>query len=295
MLAPDSAEELALGSEELLEAVARRARAPGRRRRPGRARAGSLPPATSAARSGSRAWRSCSARSPRFTLPIEERGAFGARIFKVTREGGERLTWLRSLAASSRSRTPSPRAPTRASPGAARRTSCGSIPGAKYSLINSAAPGTVCAVTGLGMSYAGEGLGAEPDAAEPALAPVLRYRVLLPEGCDKTAALRQLREIEQEDPMLHVVWDERLGEIQLRLMGEVQLEILRGVLSRRFGLEAGFDEGGILYKETVSARAEGMGHYEPLRHYAEAHIMIEPAERGSGVTIASDCPPTSSL
>ena len=144
-------------------------------------------------------------------------------------------------------------------------------------------------MTGLADSYPGEGLGFEPDAASPALEPVLRYRVILPAGSDAATALRQLRELEQEDPALHVVWDERLGEAFLQLMGEVQLEILQSVIERRFGLKVTFDEGGILYKETISARVEGVGHYEPLRHYAEVHLLLEPGEPGSGVVLASDC------
>ena len=144
-------------------------------------------------------------------------------------------------------------------------------------------------MTGLAESYPGEGLGFEPDAASPALEPVLRYRVILPAGSDAATALRQLRELEQEDPALHVVWDERLGEAFLQLMGEVQLEILQSVIERRFGLKVTFDEGGILYKETISARVEGVGHYEPLRHYAEVHLLLEPGEPGSGVVLASDC------
>ena len=144
-------------------------------------------------------------------------------------------------------------------------------------------------MTGLAESYPGEGLGFEPDAASPVLEPVLRYRVILPAGSDAATALRQLRELEQEDPALHVVWDERLGEAFLQLMGEVQLEILQSVIERRFGLKVTFDEGGILYKETISARVEGVGHYEPLRHYAEVHLLLEPGEPGSGVVLASDC------
>ena len=114
--------------------------------------------------------------------------------------------------------------------------------------------------------------------------------MLLPSGCDVTAALRQLRELEQEDPLLHVVWDERLGEVQLQLMGEVQLEVLQSLIERRFGLRVGFDEGGILYKETINTRVEGMGHFEPLRHYAEVHLILEPGEPGSGVQLAASCP-----
>lgn len=117
----------------------------------------------------------------------------------------------------------------------------------------------------------------------------MRYRVILPSGCDTALAMRQLRELEQEDPMLRVVWDERLGEAQLQLMGEVQLEVLESLIERRFGLKVSFDEGGILYKETISARVEGVGHYEPLRHYAEVHLLLEPGEPGSGVQLATAC------
>ena len=163
--------------------------------------------------------------------------------------------------------------------------------GEKFELLQTAPAGTVCAVTGLDGSYAGEGLGAEPDAASPALQPVLRYGLRLPDGCDAAAALRCLRELEQEDPLLHVVWDERLGEAQVQLMGEVQLEVLSSLLSRRFGLDVSFGEGGILYRESVLKRVEGVGHYEPLRHYAEVHLIIEPGAPGSGVQLASACPP----
>ena len=119
---------------------------------------------------------------------------------------------------------------------------------------------------------------------------MLRYRVLLGEGTDAHTVLTRFRELEQEEPTLRVVWDERLGEVQLQLMGEIQLEVLKSLMLRRFGLEVEFDEGGILYKETVSARVEGVGHYEPLRHYAEVHLLIEPAKRGSGVILSTDCP-----
>ncbi|MFR6278546.1 MAG: hypothetical protein ACLULM_06715, partial [Acutalibacter sp.] len=132
-------------------------------------------------------------------------------------------------------------------------------------------------------------LGSEPDASPPALEPVLRYRVLLPQGIEVHKALGQLRELEQEDPLLHVVWDERLGQVHLQLMGEVQLEVLQSLVERRFGWQAAFDEGGILYKETINARVEGVGHYEPLRHYAEVHLVLEPGAPGSGVEIATSC------
>lgn len=121
------------------------------------------------------------------------------------------------------------------------------------------------------------------------LEPVLNYRVELPEGADPHCALLALRTLEDEDPQLHVVWNAALGEIHLQLMGEIQLEILQSVLQSRFGLEVAFGEGGILYKETISAPVEGVGHYEPLRHYAEVHLLLEPGEPGSGLQFASIC------
>lgn len=226
----------------------------------------------------------------RYTRQPEASREFGARIFKVTRaEGGERLTWLKVTGGELKVKAELESRPDARRAWKGKADQLRLYSGAKYNLINSAPPGTVCAVTGLADSYAGEGLGFEPDAASPSLEPVLRYRVILPTGCDTALAMRQLRELEQEDPMLRVVWDERLGEAQLQLMGEVQLEVLESLIERRFGLKVSFDEGGILYKETISARVEGVGHYEPLRHYAEVHLLLEPGEPGSGVQLATAC------
>ena len=290
LLDPGSGEDLALCNEELLETVA----------------AGKTPDTAQLARAISRrelfpcffgaalkleGVDALLDALERLTLPLPGRAEFGARIFKVTRaDDGARLTWLKvtggELKVKSELRS---REDARASwQGKADQLRLYS--GAKYQLINSALPGTVCAVTGLADTYPGEGLGFEPDAAAPALEPVMRYRVILPDNCDVHTALLHLREIEQEDPLLHVVWDERLGEVHLQLMGEVQLEVLQSLLERRFNLRVSFDEGGILYRETVSMQVEGAGHYEPLRHYAEVHLLITPGERGSGVQISSDCP-----
>ena len=219
------------------------------------------------------------------------RGDFGARIFKITRsEDGQRLTWLKVTGGELRVK-----AELASRPGAMRewRGKADQLrlySGAKFRLLERASAGTVCAVTGLADTRPGEGLGFEPDAAAPSLEPVLRYRVLLPEGADVHTVLRQLRELEQEDPMLRVEWDERIGAIFLQLMGEVQLEVLQSLIERRFGLRVAFDEGGILYKETINSRVEGVGHFEPLRHYAEVHLLMEPGEPGSGVQLFSDCP-----
>ena len=161
--------------------------------------------------------------------------------------------------------------------------------GSKYRLVSEAPAGTVCAVLGPTKTYPGQGLGVQPDARQPMLEPVLNYRVELPEGADPHYALLALRTLEGEDPQLHVAWNAALGEIHLQLMGEIQLEILQSVLQSRFGLEVAFGEGGILYKETISAPVEGVGHYEPLRHYAEVHLLLEPGEPGSGLQFASIC------
>ena len=288
--APDSADDLALCSEELFEAITS-GRAPTDAQLAAAISARGLFPCFFGAALKLEGVDELLGALGRYTEPLPPRGEFGARIFKVTRaEGGERLTWLKVTGGELRVKSelesrPDARAAWRGKADQLRLYS-----GPKYQLLSSALPGTVCAVTGLDSSYAGEGLGFEPDAAAPTLEPVLGYHVLLPSGCDVTAALRQLRELEQEDPLLHVVWDERLGEVQLQLMGEVQLEVLQSLIERRFGLRVGFDEGGILYKETINTRVEGMGHFEPLRHYAEVHLILEPGEPGSGVQLAASCP-----
>ena len=142
--------------------------------------------------------------------------------------------------------------------------------GAKYTLTEAIGPGQVCAVTGLTHAKPGTGLGAERDSDVPVLEPVLSYQVLLPEGADVHAALGKLHRLEEEEPQLHVVWNETLGEIHVQLMGEIQLEVLKSLLAERYGLEVGFGPGGILYKETITEAMEGVGHYEPLRHPPQA-------------------------
>ena len=225
-----------------------------------------------------------------FTLPIPERPDFGAKIFKITRaQDGARLTWLKVTGGCLKVKDKLVSRPDARVSWQGKADQLRLYSGAKFNLIGSAPAGTVCAVTGLEDTYPGEGLGFEADAAAPVLEPVISYRVVLPEGCDRTAALRQLREIEQEDPTLRIVWDGHLGDARLQLMGDVQLEVLQDILSRRFGLKVEFDQGGILYKETISLQVEGVGHYEPLRHYAEVHLIMEPGEAGSGVQISSDC------
>ena len=225
----------------------------------------------------------------RYTRPAPALEAFGAKVFKVSQdEQGARLTWLRVTGGELKVKAQL----TGEADGelwAEKANQLRLYSGAKYTLTEAIGPGQVCAVTGLTKARPGEGLGAERDSDLPVLEPVLSYQVLLPEGADVHAALGKLHRLEEEEPQLHVVWNETLGEIHVQLMGEIQLEVLRSLLAERFGLTVEFGPGGILYKETITEPMEGVGHYEPLRHYAEVHLKLEPLPRGSGMQFAADC------
>lgn len=225
----------------------------------------------------------------RYACPPEYDAAFGARVFKIARDGqGNRLSYLKITGGSLAVRT---QLEGEEDSGWQEKVNQIRIySGEKYQTIERAESGMVCAVTGLTHTRPGMGLGREAGAMPPVLEPVLSYRVVLPEGCDAHVMLQNLRQLEEEDPQLRVVWNERLSEIHLQLMGEVQLEILTRLVAERFGVDVAFDEGSIVYKETIAAPVIGIGHFEPLRHYAEVHLLIEPAERGTGVQLASACP-----
>ena len=225
----------------------------------------------------------------RYTRPAPALEAFGAKVFKVSQdEQGTRLTWLRVTGGELKVKAQLT-GEADGEPWAEKANQLRLYSGAKYTLAEAIGPGQVCAVTGLTKARPGEGLGAERDSDLPVLEPVLSYQVLLPEGADMHAALGKLHRLEEEEPQLHVVWNETLGEIHVQLMGEIQLEVLRSLLAERFGLEVEFGPGGILYKETITEPMEGVGHYEPLRHYAEVHLKLEPLPRGSGMQFAADC------
>ena len=225
----------------------------------------------------------------RYTRPAPALEAFGAKVFKVSQdEQGVRLTWLRVTGGELKVKAQLT-GEADGEPWAEKANQLRLYSGAKYTLAEAIGPGQVCAVTGLTKARPGEGLGAERDSDLPVLEPVLSYQVLLPEGADVHAALGKLHRLEEEEPQLHVVWNETLGEIHVQLMGEIQLEVLRSLLAERFGLEVEFGPGGILYKETITEPMEGVGHYEPLRHYAEVHLKLEPLPRGSGMQFAADC------
>ena len=225
----------------------------------------------------------------RYTRPAPALEAFGAKVFKVSQdEQGARLTWLRVTGGELKVKAQLT-GEADGEPWAEKANQLRLYSGAKYTLTEAIGPGQVCAVTGLTKARPGEGLGAERDSDLPVLEPVLSYQVLLPEGADMHAALGKLHRLEEEEPQLHVVWNETLGEIHVQLMGEIQLEVLRSLLAERFGLAVEFGPGGILYKETITEPMEGVGHYEPLRHYAEVHLKLEPLPRGSGTQFAADC------
>ncbi|MCI2047960.1 MAG: TetM/TetW/TetO/TetS family tetracycline resistance ribosomal protection protein [Faecalibacterium sp.] len=226
----------------------------------------------------------------RYTAQPKADTAFGARIYKITEEGGTRLTWLKVTGGQLAAKTMLESRPDAAGVWREKADQLRLYSGEKFTLTDVAVPGMAVAVTGLTQTHAGEGLGAEANTRAPVLAPVLHYAVQLPEGTDGHAVLLALRTLEQEDPQLHVVYSEALNETHVQLMGEVQLEVLQSLLQERFGLTVSFGPGNILYKETITTAAEGIGHYEPLRHYAEVHLVLEPGARGSGLVFSSACP-----
>ena len=208
---------------------------------------------------------------------------FGAKVYKIGRDAqGNRLTYLKVTGGELNVKT--------LLPGAEGKVNQIRLySGDKYELRQSAAPGEVCAVTGLEGTYPGQGLGEEEDSLLPVLEPVLTYKVELPEGCDVHTMLRNLRQLEEEEPELRIVWEEETKEIHIQLMGEVQTEVLQKLVKERYGVLIEFGEGKIVYKETIDDTVEGVGHFEPLRHYAEVHLLLEPGERGSGMQFAADC------
>lgn len=215
-------------------------------------------------------------------------GEFAARVYSVSRgDRGERIAWLKITGGELHARQQVDGV-TDGIPWSAKINELRIYTGSRFEPISNASAGDVCAVTGLSHVRPGDALGAEPAPERPTLAPVLTYGVLTGDA-DIHTVLSALRELAEEDPMLAVSWDEHLQEIRLRLMGAVQLEVVRDLMARRFGLDIDFGPGSILYKETISRPVMGVGHFEPLRHYAEVHLRLDPAPRGSGVAFGSEC------
>ena len=245
-----------------------------------------------------------------YTRMPEYGQAFGARVYKIARDGqGNRLTYVKVTGGTLRVKQMISVCDSRGSSvgsvsgsgddsgnknaggtGEVREEKVDQIrvySGSKYAIEQEAAAGTVCALTGLVSTFCGQGLGAERGAVLPVVEPVMTYRIALPEDCDVHRMYEKLCQLEEEEPQLHLVWREQLNEIHAQLMGDVQIEVLRNLIRERFGVEASFEEGSIVYKETILDRVEGVGHFEPLRHYAEVHLILEPGEPGSGLQFAS--------
>ena len=235
----------------------------------------------------------------KYTAEPKRPTEFGAKVFKIARdEQGNRLTYMKITGGSLKvktllsSKSNGQSLPGRRAEEAAWEEKADQIrlySGAKYELTSEAEAGTVCAVTGLTRTYPGEGLGIEQESELPILEPVLNYQIILPDDCDPHQMLQKLRQLEEEEPQLHILWDSQFSEIHAQLMGEVQIEILKKLIWDRFHVAVEFGAGSIVYKETVAEPVEGVGHFEPLRHYAEVHLLIEPGEPGSGCQFFTAC------
>ncbi len=218
-----------------------------------------------------------------YQMQKEYPAAFGAKVYKIARDGqGNRLTYLKVTGGTLKVKDV-------IGENGDKVNQIRVYSGEKYELLSEADAGKVCAVTGLAETYPGQGLGAEKDSELPILEPVLTYRIILPDDCNVHTMLRDLKLLEEEEPELHVVWIEKSQEIHVQLMGDVQIEILQRIIKEHFGVLVEFGEGSIVYKETIAAPVEGVGHFEPLRHYAEVHLRLEPGERGSGMQFDSEC------
>ncbi|MBQ8796893.1 MAG: TetM/TetW/TetO/TetS family tetracycline resistance ribosomal protection protein, partial [Oscillospiraceae bacterium] len=216
--------------------------------------------------------------------------AFGARVYKISHDAqGSRLTWLKVTGGSLRPRMSLAYQNRKGETLEEKPQQLRLYSGDKFSLAEEVLPGQNCAVTGLSGTYAGQGLGAEAAADTPMMEPVMTYRLLLPAGCDPMTFLPKLRFLEEEDPQLHVYWDDRSKQLHVQIMGKIQLEVLKSLIGQRFGIQVEFDNGRIYYKETIAAPVEGVGHFEPLRHYAEVHILLEPMPAGSGLVFDTVC------
>ena len=219
--------------------------------------------------------------------------AFGARVFKIARdEQGKRLTYVKVTGGTLRVKQLLSNAGQPGIDSASQEyweekaDQLRVYSGSSFTPVQEMEAGGICAVTGLTKTFAGQGLGWETESVLPVLEPVLTYRIILPEDCDVHQMLLKLRALEEEEPQLHIVWEEESGEIHAQVMGEVQIEILKSQIAERYGVSVEFGSGSIVYKETITAPVEGVGHYEPLRHYAEVHLWMEPTERGSGLQFA---------
>lgn len=220
-----------------------------------------------------------------------EEAKFGAKVYKISRDDqGNRLTYIKVTSGCLKVKDLlSGRDRRKEKDWEEKINQIRIYSGAKFETVNQAEQGMICAVTGLSQTYPGEGLGIERDSDIPILEPVLTYQIQLPEDCEVHSMLEKLRQLEEEEPLLHIIWNEKLGEIYAQIMGEVQIEVLKSLIWERFHVRIEFGKGNIVYKETIRQPVEGIGHFEPLRHYAEVHLLLEPAEAGTGLHFFSNC------
>ena len=227
----------------------------------------------------------------RYSLPPVCPAPFGARVYKIGRDGqGNRLTYMKLTGGSLSVREPVRYLPLGgAAPVEEKISQIRLYSGVRFDAVPSLEAGRVCAVTGLSQTWPGQGLGTEPDAGAPFLTPAMGYRIALPKGCNPRVMLPKLKSLEEEEPQLHILWQERLGEIQVQLMGAVQTEVLKSLIKERFDVDVDIADRRVLYRETIADTVEGVGHFEPLRHYAEVHLLLEPGEPGSGIVLDTVC------
>lgn len=222
----------------------------------------------------------------KYTVAEKHRDSFGAKVYKISEDKGQKLTFMKITGGTLRVRDV---LKSDKNKDGEKVNQIRLYSGEKFTTVDEASAGTVCAVTGITFASAGDGLGEEKDSGMPFLEPVLTYTLVLPQGVDNHTALSKIKILESEDPQLKIMTNERTGEIQVKLMGEIQLEVLQSIISDRFGMNCQFTKGSIIYKETITNTTEGIGHFEPLRHYAEVHLILKPLKRGSGIIIKSDC------
>ncbi len=226
----------------------------------------------------------------KYTTMPEAITEFGAKVYKISHDAdSKRLTHIKITGGTLKAKTVLEITESDGTKSTEKVDTLRIYSGEKYTSLDTVSQGTVCAVTGLTKTVAGMGLGFESDIQKPVLEPVLTYKLEILDNTDVHTALTKLRILEQEDPQLRIIWNELLREIHIQLMGEVQIEVLRRIIDERFGMKADFSEGAIAYRETISDTVEGVGHFEPLRHYSEVHLILEPGKPGSGVVIKSDC------
>lgn len=226
-----------------------------------------------------------------YTKPKDYKNEFGAKVYKITRDSqGNRLTHMKITGGSLKVKDfVLYKNQDTSEENQEKIDQIRIYSGEKYATVNQIYSGQVCAVTGLTRTKSGQGFGITRDSELPYLEPVLTYKIILPETTDVHSMLLKLRQLEEEEPQLHIRWDETLLEIHAQVMGEIELEILKNLIMERFGVDVQFGQGSIVYKETIAAPVEGVGHYEPLRHYAEVHLYMEPGEPGSGLQFFTNC------